>query len=376
MSPSSIGRLFALAFVVAGTLAVAGCREDKADKGGEPVRPVKTMTVSDAATTRVLRYSGSVRARIETTLGFRVPGKMVERLVDIGGRVEPGRVLARLDPTDLKLALQTAEANVAAARTRVKVADEARERARALSAKGFVTKAGLDGAGLEADQAKAGLEAALSARDQAINQAAYADLVADAEGIVTDIRADVGQVVAAGTPVAVIARDDEKEVAIAVPEQDIVDFAKHQIVAVQFWADKDLTLTGRVREIAGSADPASRTYAIRVTLPPDARVRLGMTATVEAQVPVSEGAIVVPLAALAADAGKPRVWVVDSASATVSPREVTLGPVVPDGVRILTGLKPGDRVVTAGVQFLIPGKKVALPPLADASTASPSTPAN
>ena len=342
-------------------LALSACKQENADKGGEPVRPVKTLTVTEGAETRVMRYSGSVRARVETALGFRVPGKIVERLVDVGERVESGRVLARLDQNDLKLSLQTAEANVTAARTRLKVAEDNRERARSLAAKGFVTKAGLDGAGLEADQATAGLEAALSARDQAANQTGYADLAADADGIVTDIRADVGQVVAAGTPVVTLARDDEKEVAIAVPEQDVVHFARDQRVKVTFWADRDLALEGRVREIAGSADPASRTYAIRVTLAPEPRARLGMTATVIAEVPVAEGAIVVPLAALAQGEGHSRVWVVDTASATVQPRDVTLGPVVPEGVRVVSGLKTGDVVVTAGVQFLVPGKKVRLP---------------
>lgn len=341
--------------------ALVGCREESADKGGEPVRPVKVTVVTDGSGERVIRYSGAVRARVEAALGFRVAGKIVARTVDIGQRVEAGRVLARLDPTDLRLALQTAEANVAAARARVKVADDARARARTLNTKGFVADSNLDRADLEADQAKAALEAAVYARDQATNQIAYADLAADADGIVTEIRADVGQVVAAGTPVVTLARDDEKEVAIAVPEQDVVRFAKDQTVSVVFWADKDLRLRGRIREIAGSADSASRTYAIRVSLPADDRVRLGMTATVEATVTTVRGALVIPLSALGEAKGTPRVWLVDRANATVVPRDVTLGPLAADGVGVVSGLAPGDMVVTAGVQFLTPGKKVRLP---------------
>ena len=360
----------ALALGLAAAVPLAGCKQEEvADKATEAVRPVKTMTITAADETRTMRYSGSVRARVETALGFRVPGKIVERRADIGARVEPGRVLARLDPTDLELALKSAEANVTAARSRLKVAEDGRARARTLNTKGFVADANLDRAQLEADQAVAALDAAISTRDQAANQMAYADLLADAEGIVTDIRADVGQVVAAGTPVAVIARDGEKEVAIAVPEQDVVRFAKDQTVEARFWADAEIRLSGRVREIAGSADPASRTYAIRITLPPDPRVRLGMTATVEAKVPVAAGSVVVPLAALDGAPGAPRVWVVDTAAATVQPRAVTLGPVTPEGVRVLDGLTPGDRVVTAGVQFLTPGKKVVLPAGVAASAA-------
>ncbi|MDK9697845.1 MAG: efflux RND transporter periplasmic adaptor subunit [Siculibacillus sp.] len=341
--------------------ALGGCREEEVAAAPDHVRPVKTLTIAAADETRTIRFSGSVRARVETALGFRVPGKIAERRVDIGGRVEPGQVLARLDPTDLELALKAAEANVLAARSREKVAEDGLVRARSLNAKGFVADANLDRARLDADQASAALEAAISQRDQAANQMGYADLRADAAGIVTDVRADVGQVVAAGTPIAVLARDGEKEVAIAVPEQDVVRFAKDQAVDVRFWADTDLRLAGRVREIAGAADPASRTYAIRITLPAEPAVRLGMTVTVEARVPVAAGSVVVPLSALAGGEGRPRVWVVDIATATVMPREVTLGRVAPDGVRILDGLRPGERIVVAGVQFLTPGKKVALP---------------
>ena len=354
-------RTAVLAAALAAAAALAGCREEKAAEAVDHVRPVKTMTVAVGDETRTIRYSGSVRARVETALGFRVPGKIVERRADVGSRVEAGEVLARLDPTDLVLALKAAEANVTAARSREKVAEDGLTRARALNTKGFVADANLDRARLDAEQAVAGVDAAVSSRDQVANQMTYADLRADAPGIVTDIRADAGQVVAAGTPVVILARDGEKEVAIAVPEQDVVRFTRDQTVDVRFWADTDLRLAGRVREIAGAADPASRTYAIRITLPADAPVRLGMTATVEATVPVAAAAVQVPLSALTSEGGRSRVWIVDTATATVSPRDVTLGRVAPDGVRVLDGLKPGDRVVTAGVQFLTPGKKVALP---------------
>lgn len=370
---SSALRHVVLSLIVA-TVLVA-CKEEakKTDAAPAP-RPVRVVTVSAGAETRTLRFSGSVRARVETALGFRVPGKIVERLVDIGNKVETGRVLARLDPTDLRLALQTAEANVGAARSRVRVAEDNQRRARTLNTKGFVADSSLDSVGLEVDQARAALEAAMSARDQAINQAGYAELVTDSDGIVTDLKADVGQVVAAGTSVMTLAHDDEKEVAIAVPEQDVVRFHKDQPVAVRFWADATLSMTGRVREIAGSADPASRTYALRVSLPADERVRLGMTATVEATVPISEGTIVVPLTALGSKDGRSLVWIVDSESATVSPREVTLGRVAADGVRVVSGLEPGEILVTAGTQFLVPGQKVALPRPGEPAAAATAAP--
>jgi RND family efflux transporter MFP subunit len=361
-------RLAVVALVLA--LPLAACKEEKKAETGEPIRPVRVMTVSAGSETRTLIYSGSVRARVETALGFRVPGKIVERLANVGDKVTVGAVLARLDRTDLELQLRTADANVAAARARVKVADDGRARAQALNKKGFLADSGLDRADLEADQARAALEAAVYARDQAANQIAYAALEADGDGIVTDIRADVGQVVAAGTPVVTLARDGEKEVAIAVPEQDVTRFARDQVVALRFFADRDLALSGRIREIAGSADPASRTYAIRVSVDDDARVRLGMTATVEATVPVAEGTIVVPVAALSGAPDRPRVWVVDPATATVQPREVELGAVAPEGVRIRSGLAAGDVIVTAGTQFLVPGRKVHLPDAAAQASAT------
>ena len=150
----------------------------------------------------------------------------------------------------------------------------------------------------------------------------------------TEIRAEVGQVVGAGAPVVVVARDGDKEVAIAVPENEIGHFAVGDKLAARFWADDAIALTGTVREVSGSADSTSRTFAVRVSLPEDARIRLGMTATLSADVPVGNGGIVMPLAALAQRDGKPIVWVVDPAKQTVVPRNVATEAFAADGVRI------------------------------------------
>jgi RND family efflux transporter MFP subunit len=350
---------------------LAGCKEEVA-AAPETVRPVKVMQVAPAAASRQLVYSGTVKARVESALGFRVPGKIVERKVDIGDRVTPGQVVARIDNADLRLALQSADAQVVGAKARKDIADLALERARTLYGKGFTAKAALERAELEADQAAAALDQALSNRDQAANQQAYAELVADAAGIVTEIRADAGQVVASGTPVVVIARDGEKEVAVAVPEQEIRHFAPGKTVEIGYWADPAIHASGTVREIAGSADASSRTFAVRVTLPDDPRVRLGQTAVVTATVPIADPAVTVPLSALDGAGTAARVWVVDRAGATVAARAVEIGPVTADGVRVVSGLKPGEMVVTAGTQFMLEGKKVKLPetPLATAALAA------
>lgn len=338
---------------------LAACQEKQAE-APEPVRPVKVAKVAPRQDTRTISYSGSIRAKTEAGLGFRVGGKIVERNVDVGDRVEPGTVLARLDTADLALSLKSAEAALAGAQSQLAVAQSAYDRAQKLFASGFTSRSILDDRKLALDQAASGLDAARSARDQALNQNAYSELKSDIAGVVTAVNAEAGQVVAAGTAVVTVARDGDKEVAIAVPESEIRFFREGDRLSVRYWADPSIRQTGTVREIAGSADPTSRTFAIRVALPADPAVRLGMTAMLEAVVPVESGGIVVPLAALAERDGKPVVWVVDPASKTVSPREIVTASFAEDGVRVEKGLKPGEWIVTAGAQFMTSGKAVRL----------------
>jgi multidrug efflux system membrane fusion protein len=316
------------------------------------------MKVEASAATRAILFSGSVKARHEASLGFRVGGKIAERLVNIGDHVETGTVLARLDTNDLDLALKSAEASVSSANARLEIAENQLQRGKALIGKSFITQSELDQRQTEFNQAKAAVDAAVSARDQARNQAGYSELKADAAGVVTDIRAEVGQVVSAGAPVVVVARDGEKEVAIAVPENEIRFFKPGDKLAAHFWADDTVALAGIVREVSGSADATSRTFAVRVSLPDDPRVRLGMTATLSADVPSESSGIVMPLTALSERDGKPVVWVVDPNNQTVAPRSVETQTFAADGVRIGQGLAPGELVVTAGTQFMTPDKKV------------------
>ena len=352
-------RLVMLPLVAAAAFLLAACSEQKAEAPA-PVRPVKVAEVAAQAETRKISYSGSVKARTEASLGFRVGGKIVARLVDVGDRVEPGTVLARLDTADLTLSLASAEANLASTTAQLAVATSALDRAKALFARGFTSKSILDDRQLALDQARAALDAARSSRDQAENQTAYSELKSDIAGIVTAVGAEAGQVVAAGSPVVVVARDGEKEVAIAIPESEIRFFHVGDRLAVRYWADPALSQSGTVREIAGSADTASRTFAVRVSLPEDPAVRLGMTAALDADVPVEAAGIVVPLAALTERDGAPTVWVVDPAAATVSPRKVSTAAFADDGVRITTGVAPGEWIVTAGAQFMTPGMPVRL----------------
>ncbi|WP_411969570.1 efflux RND transporter periplasmic adaptor subunit [Mesorhizobium sp. CA10] len=346
--------------VVVAALALAGCSQEKAEVVQEVVRPVKVVEIGEARTTRQLDYSGSVRARIEMNLGFRIAGKVTERLVDIGQHVNEGDVLARVDPADYELSVKSATASLDAAERQVETVDLARKRAEQLYAKNFAPKSQLDQARLAYDQAVATRDAARSTLAQAQNQVHYTDLKASQAGIVTAISADVGQVVGAGTPVMTVAVDGEKEVSIAVPEMDIAGFKPGKEVKASFWSDEGLTLDGRVREVAGSADPQSRTFAVRVSLPNDPRVLLGMTANVEATVGSKAQLVSIPLTAMTEKDGKQIVWTVDRASETVHPRPIKVANFTADGVAVADGLKQGDVVVAAGTQFMTENLKVKL----------------
>ena len=365
---STFGNLFAAGLVLAATLALSSCTEEKAETRPD-VRPVKVVEIAKATNVRALEFSGSVKSRTEMNLGFRIAGKVTERLVDIGDRVRPGDVLARVDPTDYGLAVASAEANLAAAEKAVETARLVNDRARTLFKKDAMPKAQVEQAQLSYDQAVSTRVAAASSLEQAKNQLSYAELKSDRDGIVTAINADRGQVVDAGTPVLTVVAEDEKEVQIAVPENDIADFRPGKAVKARFWSDDTLVLAGKVREVSGSADPQSRTFSVRVSLPNDPRVLIGMTATVEAEASGGADAITVPLSALSEKDGSRIVWTVDRKAATVHARPVEIADFTADGVGVTEGLSPGDLVVSAGTQFMTENLKVKLPEIVGQVTA-------
>lgn len=355
----SILRKLPVAGLIVAALGLAGCSQEKADVK-DIIRPVKVVEIAQAHDTRTLSYSGSVRARTESALAFRVNGKITERLVDIGQHVASGDVLARIDPIDYDLSVKSAQAALDASERQVETVELARKRAEQLFAKNFAPKSQLEQATLSYDQAVATRDSARSSLDQAKNQAGYTDLKADRDGIVTAVSADVGQVVGSGTPVVTVAVDGEKEVLIAVPEMEIAEFKPGKIVKAGFWSDDALALDGKVREVAGSADPQSRTFAVRVSLPNDPRVLLGMTASIEASAANERQLVSIPLSALAKQDSQSIVWTVDRGADTVHARPVKVAKFAADGVRVADGLKAGDVVVAAGTQFMTENLKVKL----------------
>ena len=349
-----------IALALAAGAMVSGCKGEAAVQE-EAVRPVKVAVVESAVRGRTLTYSGVVRPRIESAVGFRVAGKIVERAVNVGDRVEVDQVVARLDETDLRLAENSAKAAVASARSRRDVANDNLERAKVLLPKAIISQAAYDTRRNELDAAIAALDTAEAQLRQATNAVGYTTLKADKAGIVTAVTGEPGQVVNPGQAVITLADAGETEIAIAVPEQDAGRLTLGQPAKITLWAGPRASVEGRIREVAGQADAASRTYAVRVAVnaPPQA-MRLGMTASVVLRMDDEAAPMVVPLTALAESDGGPVVFVVDAANKVVRRTAVTVGGIVEDGVRIAGGLQAGDMVVTAGVQFLRDGMRVRL----------------
>jgi RND family efflux transporter MFP subunit len=337
--------------------ALAGCGNGKVAE--DPVRPVITQTVVPGASATRDVYSGELRARHETDLAFRVGGKIVARLADPGSRVKQGQVLARLDPEDARLAAQAAAAQLASAESDLALARAELERHADLLAKKFISQSAYDVKHNAFNAARARAEQARSQAGLSANQQEYTTLVADADGVVISVSAEPGQVVAAGQPVLKLAHAGEREVVVNVPEGQLARFKVGQAVAVSLWAAPSAPFAGRVREVAGGADPVTRTYAVRVNAPgAPASAQLGMTANVAFADAAQADLVVLPLSALARQGERPAVWVVDPASSKVKMRPVEIGQFREDGVTITQGLQAGDVVVTAGVHKLRAGQSV------------------
>jgi RND family efflux transporter MFP subunit len=354
--------------------AVGGC--SKPQPASEPVRAVRTITVTADSAGGVQEYAAEVRARTESRLGFRVGGKLVRRNVDAGSSVKAGQVLAQLDPQDLRLGQESARAALVAAQANYDQTLADFKRYKELREQGFIGSA-------ELERRDTSLKAALAQLDQARaqasvqgNQAAYATLVADVSGVITGVDAEPGMVVAAGTPVLRLAHDGPRDVVFAVPE-DKVEVIKAMAAEtgrfkVRLWGASGEPLPAIIREIGAAADPVTRTFAVKADIGNAAadHVRLGQTATMLVEMPKTVGINKLPLSALKEEQGRTVVWVVDKASMTVKPQPVSVAGADGNEAVITAGLTPGQLVVTAGVHVLNPGQKVKL--YVDPSLTSPA----
>jgi RND family efflux transporter MFP subunit len=336
---------------------LAACQDQAVSAVAKPERPVQVQRVAFAATNAAREFVGVVRARYETDLGFRVAGKIVARTVNVGDRVRAGDVVARLDDQDLRLQVQSAEAELAAATSNLTQAAADAERYATLRARGYAPVAEYDRKKWAKDEAEGRLERARRALDIARNQLAYTELKANADGVITATLAEAGQVVAVGQAVARLAQRGEKEAVVALPETWLGEARRAQ-ATVRLWSDPDRTFAAHLRELSPQADAATRTYAARFTIDSaDDSVALGMTATVTLTRGGEAAVAKLPLAAIINRGTGPLVYLVDD-SGTLVRRPVTVASFSEDVVTVTSGLREGDKVVVLGVQQLDPGVKV------------------
>ena len=354
MKIASLLRWGAAAAVAAG---LAACGQKAAPP--EPVRAVKVITVGTSPMESGYEFSGEVRARVESRLGFRVAGKITHRSAEPGQQVQAGAVLAQLDAQDYRLAADAARAQVAAATTNRDLAQADYKRFLSLREQNFISGAELERRESALKAAQAQLEQAQAQLAAQGNQARYTSLVADASGVITAVEAEPGQVVAAGTPVVRIAVNGPRDVVFAVPEDKVAALRPGTGVQVRPWAS-GTQLTGRIREVAASADPATRTYAVKVALEGAPQPPLGATVTVVPQALSHAGTpvIKVPTSALRQEGKGSAVWVLDKSSMTVKSQPVHVATADGNEAVIAGGLQPGMQVVSAGVHVLAPGQKV------------------
>lgn len=338
-------------------LALAACRPPPPAE--EPIRSVKLMTVQAAALGGGSEYAGEVRARTESRLGFRVAGKLVERTAQVGQAVKAGQVLARLDPQDYALAVQAATAAQQAAQTQRDLAAADLKRFQELKNQGFVSGAEIERREATLRSAEAALAQARSQVALQGNQSAYTTLRAEVAGVVVAVEAEPGQVLSAGTPVLRLAHDGPRDVVFAVPEDRVSGFRLGQPVQVRAWAGGQ-PLAGQVREVAASADPATRTFQVKVGLPAQAAWPLGATAYAVTAAPAGwpAQAIKLPTSAVRQAGSGSAVWLWDEATGTVRSQAVQVAGADGNEVVIASGLKGGEQVVVAGVHVLTEGQKV------------------
>jgi len=339
-----------------------GCSKQDKDVKSLP-RPVKVFRVEKIDDKIVTPYAGQVQARFETTLSFRVAGKIIARPVEIGDFVHKGQLLAKLDTSDYHLSVESIKAQLKSAIADRDFAKDDLARYRELLNQKVISPPDFDRHQTvykNAQERVAALEAQLK---QTTNQLDYTELSADRDGVITALDVEKGQVVAAGQSIVKLAQLDEKEIHFDIPEQRVAEIKNHQSVTVGLWSAGERKFNAKIREISATADSTSRTYRAKATLlDGQEEARLGMTATVWIAADKTQQ-IAVPLSAVFTSQNQPtqqKVWLIDEATSTVQAVPVQLGNVLPNELVSVEGLQTGQLIVNAGVQRLKEGQSVRL----------------
>ena len=353
------GPLWAWLVLLAVATVLASCKPDTKVEAPE-IRPVRTVTAAKGKAGETVVLTGHVQAEDEPAFAFRIAGRMIERPVNVGDRVEAGQVLAKLDPENELNELRSAESTLAAAQGQLTYARGDFDRQRQLLANGHTPRARFDQSQNALQSAQSQVDNAEARLRIARDRVSWTTIEADAPGTVTARGAEPGEVVQAGQMIVRLARQGGRDAVFDVPAQLLRSAPNDSEITVRLTDDPSVMATGRVREIAPQADPVTRTFEVKVGLsdPPEA-MRLG--ATVAGSVKLeSEPVISIPATALTEVNRQPAVWIVDPKNLTVSMRNVELLRHDPGTVVIAQGLDTGDIVVTAGIQALHPGQKVRL----------------
>jgi membrane fusion protein, multidrug efflux system len=357
-------------------VALVAC--SRAPSAPEPVRAVRTMTIDAASVGGAQEFAAEIRARTESRLSFRVGGKVTSRAADVGLRVRAGQVLAQLDPTDLKLGQDAAQAALRGAQSSFEFAQAEFKRYKDLRDQGFISALELERRETTLQAQRAQFEQARAQASSQGNLASYAALTATAAGVVTGVEVEPGAVVSAGTPVLRLAHDGPRDAVFSVPEDGVAGLRALQgqvgALRIRPWGASTL-LPATVREVAAAADPTTRTFLVKADVGP-AALQLGQTVTALVALPRRDAAARLPLSAVMQQQGQPAVWLLDRNTMTVKIQPVVVAGADGNAVLVASGLSAGQTVVTAGVHTLTAGQKVKLvdaaPPAATASGPAPA----
>ncbi len=349
----------ALALLPALAAGLGACKREEPAEAA-PARPVRSIVAERRAAGETVMLTGQIKAEDQAAMAFRIGGRMVQRLVNIGDQVKPGQELARLDPANEVNALRTAQAGLAAAQAQLSQSRAAYERQRTLLAQGHTPRAQFELAEQAMRTAQAQVDSDETQVRIAADRVSYTILQADAAGTVIARGAEPGEVVQAGQMIVQVAREGGRDAVFDVPAQVLRAAPGDPRVTVTLTDDPTVTAVGRVREVAPQADPVTRTFEVKVGLTdPPAAMRLGATVNGKMHLD-SDAVIAIPASALTEINRQPAVWIVDPATLTVSLHAIELLRFDPGPVVVAHGLTGGEIVVTAGVQALHPGQKVRL----------------